>query len=79
MRRLLKEGTERIPTAELSRIPVHTGMLWGRADRMTPLSVVAPVAERLGWRLEVVEDAAHVPQIEQPERFVDALERLLEP
>ena len=38
---------------------------------MTPLPLAEAASTRLGWPLHVVDDAAHVPHIEQP----DALRR----
>ncbi len=73
MRRLIKVGTQRVPDAELQRILIPAALLWGRHDRMTPLSLAEAASMRLGWPLHVVDDAAHVPHIEQPDRFVDRL------
>jgi 3-oxoadipate enol-lactonase len=51
-------------------------IVWGAADRLPRNGVAA--ARRLhaslpGSRLELVEDAGHMPQVEQPERFVEAI------
>ncbi|HSD25121.1 MAG TPA: alpha/beta hydrolase [Solirubrobacterales bacterium] len=70
---LIKSGTKRVPDAQLGRIEVPAALLWGRHDRMTPLPVAEVASARLGWPLHVVDDAAHVPHIEQPEGFVVAL------
>jgi 2-hydroxymuconate-semialdehyde hydrolase len=77
MQRLVSLGTKRIPDDELDRMPVPTALLWGRDDRMVPIAIAHEAATRHGWPLQVVEHAAHAPQIEQPERFVDALTSLL--
>jgi pimeloyl-ACP methyl ester carboxylesterase len=47
--------------------------VWGRHDRMAPLSIGEAAAARHGWPLHVVEDAAHAPHIEQPQAFLTAL------
>jgi pimeloyl-ACP methyl ester carboxylesterase len=73
MSRLIKAGTTRIPDAELRRIGIPAALLWGRHDRMTPLPLAEAASTRLGWPLHVVDDAAHVPHIEQPAGFVDRL------
>ena len=73
MSRLIKVGTQRVPDAELQRIRIPAALLWGRHDRMTPLSLAEAASMRLGWPLHVVDDAAHVPHIEQPDGFVDRL------
>ena len=40
---------------------------------MVPVAVGEAARARLGWPLRVVEDAGHVPHIEHPDAFVDAL------
>ena len=73
MNQLVRSGTRRVSDEDLSRISVPTGVVWGRSDRMTPLRIAADTVERLGWPLRVIEDAAHVPHLEQPERFLASL------
>lgn len=73
MSALIKSGTTRVPDAELQRIDIPAALLWGRRDRMTPLPLAEAASTRLGWPLHVVDDAAHVPHIEQPDDFVDRL------
>ena len=48
-------------------------LLWGRHDRFVPLSLAEAAAGRLGWPLHVIEDAGHVPHIEQSDAFLEAL------
>jgi pimeloyl-ACP methyl ester carboxylesterase len=69
MSRLIAAETKQIPDADLRRIPVPTTLLWGRHDRMVPLALAQDAAERLGWPLHVVDEAAHAPHMEQPEAF----------
>jgi 2-hydroxymuconate-semialdehyde hydrolase len=73
MRRLIRYGTKQIPDADLRRIAVPTTLLWGRHDRMAPLHLAERASVELGWPLRVLDDAAHVPHIEQPAAFVRAL------
>jgi pimeloyl-ACP methyl ester carboxylesterase len=73
MRRLLATQTKHIADAELSRIECPTTLLWGRQDRMVPVRVGVAAAERHSWPLRVIEGAGHVPHMEQPDAFVDAL------
>jgi 2-hydroxymuconate-semialdehyde hydrolase len=73
MRRLIATQTTPVPDAELDRIDVPTTLLWGRHDRMVPLSIGQAAASRHGWPLHVIDGAAHAPHIEQPEAFVDTL------
>jgi 2-hydroxymuconate-semialdehyde hydrolase len=73
MRQLSRAGTKRIPDAELKRIEVPTSLLWGRHDRMVPLSLGEGTSAKLGWPLHVVDNAAHVPHMEQPKAFLRTL------
>jgi pimeloyl-ACP methyl ester carboxylesterase len=77
MRTLVKAGTTRVPDAELRRIDVPSALLWGRHDRMAPLSLAEAASTRLGWPVYVVDHAAHVPHIEQPDDFADLLMEVL--
>ena len=78
MSQLIRQGTRRVPDDDLRRIPVPVGAIWGREDRMTPLRVAKETLERLEWPVATVEDSAHVPHLEQPERFLTALADLSE-
>ena len=75
MSRLGRLGTKRIPDADLDRIDVPVHLVWGRHDRMVPISVGEQAAARHSWPLHVIEDAAHAPQIEQPGAFADAVSK----
>jgi 2-hydroxymuconate-semialdehyde hydrolase len=70
MRQLVSGQTKPIPNGVLERISVPTSLLWGREDRMVPLSIGQAAAERFGWPLHIVEAAAHAPHVEQPDAFV---------
>ena len=73
MGQLIATQTKPIPDTELGRIAIPTALMWGRHDRMVPLSIGEAAARRHGWPLHVIEHAAHAPHIEQPDAFVDAL------
>ena len=75
MRQLIKDGTRQIPDAELGRIEIPTSLLWGRHDRFVPLDLAQAASARLGWPLHVIDDAGHVPHIEQADAFLRAHER----
>jgi pimeloyl-ACP methyl ester carboxylesterase len=77
MRKLIQMGTKQIPEGELRSVKVPTALLWGRHDRMVPLRLAKRASGRLGWPLHVVEDAGHVPHMEQPEAFVRTLSAAL--
>lgn len=59
----------------LHRIDVPTRLIWGRADRVAPpeygMKWQAAIA---GSEIEWIDGAGHYPQIEQPARFVQAVE-----
>lgn len=79
MQQLIKTGMKRVPDAELRRIAVPTSLVWGRHDRMVPVGLAQEATTRLGWPLHVIDDAAHAPQIEQPERLLRALAAAIDP
>ena len=78
MRHLIRTCTKRVPDAELQRIEIPTELIWGRHDRMVPLRVGRPQARSTAGRFHVIEDAGHVPHIEQPDAFLAALRPALE-
>jgi pimeloyl-ACP methyl ester carboxylesterase len=73
MRRLVNAGIKPIPDTDLGAVTTPTSLLWGRHDRMVPLRVAESASARHGWPLHVIDDAAHVPHLEQPQSFVEAL------
>ena len=73
MRQLVKDGTQQIPDAALRRIEIPASLLWGRRDRFVPLALAEAASARLGWPLQVIDDAGHVPHIEQADAFLRAL------
>jgi pimeloyl-ACP methyl ester carboxylesterase len=75
MRHLIGTCTKQVPDDELRRIAVPTALLWGRHDRFVPLRLAEGAASRLGWPLHVLDATGHVPHIEQPDAFLDALGR----
>ena len=70
-------GMSAIPPADLMRITVPTTLIWGRHDLATQLPVAEAASARYGWPLQVIEDAADDPPIEQPELFLKALRAAL--
>jgi pimeloyl-ACP methyl ester carboxylesterase len=73
MRQLIGSCTRQIADAELQRITIPTKLLWGRQDRFVPVQLAEATSARLGWPLDVIEDAGHVPHIEQPDSFLRGL------
>jgi 2-hydroxymuconate-semialdehyde hydrolase len=76
MRQLINAGTKRIPDSELERIEAPTSLLWGRHDRMVPLSLGEKTSSKLGWPLHAVDNAGHVPHMEQPKAFLRTLSNI---
>jgi pimeloyl-ACP methyl ester carboxylesterase len=68
-------GGPAIPETLLARIDAPTTLIWGRHDRATALAVAESASRRYGWALEVIDDAADDPALEQPEAFVSAVRR----
>jgi len=70
---MMQFGMPAIPPAELERITLPTALIWGRHDLATQLAVAEAASARYGWPLQVIENAADDPPIEQPEAFLNAL------
>jgi len=57
--------------ARLAALEVDTLVVWGAQDGVVPPSYGREwLAAVRGCRLELIEDAGHLPQIERPERFL---------
>ena len=70
-------GFPAIPPGDLARIAVPTSLIWGRHDRATPLSVAEAASARFGWPLQVIENCADDPPVEQPDALLRALRAAL--
>ncbi|MGH2555893.1 MAG: alpha/beta fold hydrolase [Actinomycetota bacterium] len=77
IRQLVKVGSKQITDADLQGIGVPVALIWGKRDRMVPLRIAELAGSRFGWPLHVIDDVGHVPHIEQPEAFLDALRAAL--
>ena len=62
---------------ELARIKVPTSLIWGRHDLATPLAVAEAASKRYRWPLQVIENAADDPPIEQPQAVLRALRQAI--
>lgn len=60
-------------------LPQPTLLLWGEHDPLFPVAVGERLAAAIGdhARLEVIADASHAPNLEQPERFNDLVSAFL--
>ncbi|HWJ33556.1 MAG TPA: proline iminopeptidase-family hydrolase [Gaiellaceae bacterium] len=64
-------------TDRLSEITAPTLLVSGRHDEATP-QIVEQIRARIpGARWELFEDSAHVPHLEEPDRFLDTVEAFL--
>jgi pimeloyl-ACP methyl ester carboxylesterase len=61
----------------LAGLDLPVGLIWGRHDRPFPVSIAEDASSRFGWPLKVIEDAGHLPYVEQPHGFTAALNSLL--
>ncbi|WP_410786311.1 alpha/beta fold hydrolase [Kribbella sp. C-35] len=57
------------------QIDVPTMLLWGARDRFVPLALAEEASSRLGWPLQVLDNAGHVPHIERPGAFLEEVTR----
>lgn len=78
--RLMARALAESDTSDLlPTIAAPTLLLWGDGDRRSPLSVADQLRRAiLRARLEVIPDAGHVSNMEQPERFSAQVRRFLE-
>lgn len=75
---LRKVGTKRIPDNELQKIKVPVALIWGRRDRVMSIKQAEQASAKFGWPLYPIENAGHVPMVEQPAAFAAALRAILE-
>ena len=62
----------------LQRIAVPTLLLWGASDQIVTPAYGAAYRQRIpGARLEVIPEAGHHPELEQPEAFVASVRRFM--
>lgn len=62
----------------LHRISVPTLIVWGADDRFTPPSHAKAFAERIpGATLHMIPGVGHLPHMEEPDRFVEAISRFV--
>jgi pimeloyl-ACP methyl ester carboxylesterase len=65
--------------AEYARLPFPVTLIWGDTDIITPLSQAQNLNKLLkNSRLIRIPRAGHIPQIEEPSLFLDALQASLQ-
>jgi len=71
-------GQREVLVDRLAQLEVPTRLVWGTGDRVLPYSQAKEGVCRLQeGSLELISDCGHSPHVEQPERFVSALDRFL--
>ena len=64
----------------LAALQTPTTLVWGENDGVIPLSYGEAMQDGIrGARLKVIKDAAHIPHIQQPERFLECLTEISSP
>jgi pimeloyl-ACP methyl ester carboxylesterase len=71
-------GTKRISDEELQEISVPVALIWGRQDRVMKFKIAERASKKFGWPLYPIENAGHIPVVEQPALFGAALREILE-
>ena len=70
----LTELQEHLIEHRLGEIHAPATLVWGSDDGVLPLSYAAALQQAIpGSRLKVIEGAAHIPHMQQPERFLACL------
>lgn len=65
-------------TITLGRIDVPTLLIFGQEDRITPPDLARQMFAAIpGARLELIPGAGHLPPVEQPDRFLQAIRTFL--
>jgi pimeloyl-ACP methyl ester carboxylesterase len=72
------KGQHEVLVDRLAQLERPTMVVWGTRDRVIPYSHAKEAVSRLpeGY-LELISECGHLPQVEQPERFVSGLRRFL--
>lgn len=62
----------------LARLATPFGLVWGSQDRVIPATTVERILElHPDTPVEIVSGAGHIPHLELPDRFSEAVERVL--
>jgi len=74
-----QEGQKEVLLDRLPNISVPTLIVWGESDQILPVAHARAAAGRIRHsRLVIVPDCGHMPHIERPEAFLDAVISFLE-
>ena len=62
----------------LHRVRMPTLLVWGESDGVVPVAYAADFQARLpNARVEIIPQAGHLPQLEQPDRVLDVVTKFL--
>lgn len=68
------ELDEHYVDARLGELRVPTHIVWGADDGVVPIAYAEELHRGIpGSRLHIIEDAAHIPHFQQPQRFLECL------
>ena len=71
-------GQREVLLDELPSLTMPTLLVWGERDRVLPVWQARPAPARLPeGSLEIIPDCGHLPHVEWPDRFVQALDGFL--
>jgi pimeloyl-ACP methyl ester carboxylesterase len=72
------KGQREVLVDRLAQLERPTIVVWGTRDRVLPYSQAKEAFSRLAeGYLELIPECGHLPQVEQPERFVSGLRQFL--
>ena len=70
----ITETEEHYVDARLGELRVPTHIIWGADDGVVPVSYAQELQRGIpGARLHVLDGAAHIPHLQQPQRFLECL------
>jgi pimeloyl-ACP methyl ester carboxylesterase len=76
----LTEVFESFVDARLRDVHVPTTLVWGENDGVAPLSYAAAMQDGIrGSKLNIIKGAAHIPHVQQTERFLECLTEISSP
>jgi pimeloyl-ACP methyl ester carboxylesterase len=73
-----QQGQREIVLDRLSELSIPTLLLWGESDQILPVSQAEDAIRELRHgRLRILHGCGHMPQVERPALFVEALEQFV--
>lgn len=70
----IEGAMENFVDARLAQLKTPATLVWGADDGVVPVSYGEALRDAIrGAKLHIIEGAAHIPHLQQPERFVECL------